>query len=172
MGPELSLGRMDGAKVIGRGDSRCGAGAPRQAAAAAPGTSAMSFAPSTGLLRSMAKGGPRLAAPQESPTTPVSARRSPPEPGTVAVAIAGPVDRADVARLCERIRVLLAADDADLVVCDVGALVAADAATVDVLARLQLTARRRGGRMRIRHASSELLDLLALMGLREVLPTG
>jgi ABC-type transporter Mla MlaB component len=88
------------------------------------------------------------------------------------VAIAGPVDRADIARLCERIRVLLAADGADLVVCDVGALVAADAATVDVLARLQLTARRLGGRIRIRHASSELLDLLALTGLREVLPTG
>lgn len=114
----------------------------------------------------------RLAAPEESPTTPVSARRSPPVSGTVAVAVAGPFERADIARLCEQIRALLAADDADLVVCDVGALVVADAATVDVLARLQLTARRLGGGIRIRHASSELLDLLALMGLREVLPTG
>jgi hypothetical protein len=54
------------------------------------------------------------------------------------------------------------------IVCDVGAL-APDAVTVDALARLQLTARRLGMEMRLRHASSELQDLLAFVGLRTVL---
>ena len=53
-------------------------------------------------------------------------------------------------------------------VCDVGAL-APDAVTIDALARLQLTARRLGREVRLRHASSELQELLAFVGLREVL---
>jgi ABC-type transporter Mla MlaB component len=56
-----------------------------------------------------------------------------------------------------------------IAVCDVGAA-AADAATVDRLARLQLAARRRGCRVQLRHASAELLDLLELMGLTGALP--
>jgi len=54
------------------------------------------------------------------------------------------------------------------VVCDVGGL-AADAEAVDVLARLQLAARRLGVEIRLRHASSELLELIAFAGLRDVL---
>jgi STAS domain-containing protein len=54
------------------------------------------------------------------------------------------------------------------VVCDVGGL-APDIAAVDVLARLQLTARRLGVEIRLRHASSELLELIAFAGLRDVL---
>ena len=54
------------------------------------------------------------------------------------------------------------------IVCDVGAL-APDALTVDVLARLQLTARRRGCEIRLRHASGELCELLDFVGLRDVL---
>ena len=46
----------------------------------------------------------------------------------------------------------------------------ADAATVDALARAQLAAVRRGCRLRLRHTSAELLDLIAFMGLEEVLP--
>jgi hypothetical protein len=37
------------------------------------------------------------------------------------------------------------------------------------LARLQLTGRRLGRQVRLRHACGELQDLLALMGLRDVL---
>jgi hypothetical protein len=44
-----------------------------------------------------------------------------------------------------------------------------DAAAIDTLARLQLTARRLGLELRLRHASNELQDLLAFAGLREVL---
>jgi ABC-type transporter Mla MlaB component len=45
-----------------------------------------------------------------------------------------------------------------------------DAATVDALARLQLTARRQGCEVRLRRASDELRELLGFMGLAEVLP--
>jgi len=55
------------------------------------------------------------------------------------------------------------------IVCDVGALVAPNVRTVGVLARLQLTARRRGHEIRLRHASRELQQLLAFVGLDDVL---
>ena len=54
------------------------------------------------------------------------------------------------------------------IVCDVGALVP-DALTIDTLARFQLTARRHGFEIRLRDASTELQDLLAFVGLRDVL---
>jgi ABC-type transporter Mla MlaB component len=45
-----------------------------------------------------------------------------------------------------------------------------DAATVDALARLQLAAQRRGCRIRLQNASPELRELVAFMGLQDVLP--
>jgi hypothetical protein len=47
---------------------------------------------------------------------------------------------------------------------------AADADTVDALARLQLAARRSGYELRLLHASPRLRALIALMGLEDVLP--
>jgi hypothetical protein len=58
---------------------------------------------------------------------------------------------------------------ADVALCDVAGM-DVDAVTVDALARLQVAAGRHGCRVRLRHASSELLDLVAFMGLRDVLP--
>lgn len=55
-------------------------------------------------------------------------------------------------------------------ICDVGAVRHPDARTVDALARLQLTARRRGLQVWLRDASPELRELLALMGLEQALP--
>ncbi len=55
-----------------------------------------------------------------------------------------------------------------VVVCDVGAVVGSDLATVDALAQLALVARRRGCRVQLRHASPELRELLALAGLADV----
>ena len=46
----------------------------------------------------------------------------------------------------------------------------ADVATVDALARLQLVAKRLGCRLRLRNASAELVELVAFMGLADVLP--
>lgn len=80
------------------------------------------------------------------------------------------IHRAAVRDLCERVRALLASGDAELVTCEVGDLMAPDATTVDALARLQLTARRSGGSIRLRHARRALCDLLALVGLEGVLP--
>jgi hypothetical protein len=54
------------------------------------------------------------------------------------------------------------------IVCDVARLTP-DAAAIDTLARLQLNARRLGLELRLRHASSELQDLLDFAGLRDVL---
>jgi hypothetical protein len=44
-----------------------------------------------------------------------------------------------------------------------------DLALVDSLARLQLDARRRGGRLRLRNVTDELRGLLELVGLADVL---
>ncbi len=54
------------------------------------------------------------------------------------------------------------------IVVDVRAL-AADALTIDVLAHLQLAARRLGTRVHLRNASDELLKLIAFAGLSEAL---
>lgn len=53
--------------------------------------------------------------------------------------------------------------------CDVHG-VEPDAVTVDALCRLQLGARRHGCEIRLRHASAQLLELVAFMGLTDVLP--
>ena len=61
-------------------------------------------------------------------------------------------------------------DDAGVeVVCDVSGVVEPDAATIEALARLQLSALRVGRRIRIEGAASRLTELLALTGLDEVL---
>ncbi len=111
-----------------------------------------------------------MAAP-EDPSARVPARRQPPQPKTIVVAIKAPIARADIAPLSECLRALLEVTRAHLVICDVDALVDPDAVTVDVLARLQLTARRLGRQVRLRHAPRELQELLALSGLSDVLPT-
>ena len=88
---------------------------------------------------------------------------------TLAFAIGGPITTADLPALCERVCALLGRSGAALAVCDVGG-VAPDAVTIDALARLQLAARRHGCQVRLRRASPELRELLAFMGLRDVLP--
>ena len=64
---------------------------------------------------------------------------------------------------------LLEGSGAGVAYCEVAG-VEPDAVTVDALARLQLAARRHGCRVRLRDASPELLELVAFMGLRDVLP--
>jgi ABC-type transporter Mla MlaB component len=88
---------------------------------------------------------------------------------TVAFVVRGPISRADLPGLCERIRASLAESGATLALCDVHG-VEPDAVTVDALARLQLAARQCGCQVRLRHASDDLLDLIAFMGLRDVVP--
>ena len=90
-------------------------------------------------------------------------------PPTISFAIVGPITRADLPGLCERVCVLLERASAGIAICDVAG-VDPDAVTVDALARLQLAARRHGCQVRLRHASDELLELVAFMGLTDVLP--
>ncbi len=91
-------------------------------------------------------------------------------PATIAFAVTGPITRDDLPGLCARVCSLL--DDnrgTEVAYCDVRD-VGVTAATVDALARLQLAAKHYGCRIRLRHASDELLRLVAFMGLEDVLP--
>ena len=88
---------------------------------------------------------------------------------TIAFAIEGPIARADLPGLCDRVCALLQQAAAGIALCDVSS-VDVDAVTVDALCRLQLAARRHGCQVRLRGASSQLLDLVAFMGLSDVLP--
>jgi ABC-type transporter Mla MlaB component len=80
--------------------------------------------------------------------------------------LAGPVTRDEVTGLCEDVRTLLEATGAGVVVCDVGGLGPPGLGAVDLLARLQLTARRAGGRIRLRDPDPGLHALLDLVGIR------
>jgi ABC-type transporter Mla MlaB component len=93
----------------------------------------------------------------------------PSPPRTITFAIRGPLAREDLPDLHERVCALLGGAGADVAVCDVEG-VAADAVSVDALARLQLAARRHRCRIEFRHASPELRDLIAFIGLEDVLP--
>ena len=90
-------------------------------------------------------------------------------PRTTAFSVGGPIARADMPGLCERVCALFQHSDAEIALCDVRG-VESDAVTVDALARLQLAARRYGCQVRLRNASKELRDLVAFMGLTDVLP--
>jgi len=92
-----------------------------------------------------------------------------PAPHPILFAISGPITRSDLPGLCTRVCRLLEANPAPVAFCDVRG-VDPDAVMVDALARLQLAARRHGCRVRLRGASDELRELVAFMGLGDVLP--
>jgi ABC-type transporter Mla MlaB component len=83
-------------------------------------------------------------------------------------AIWGPIARDDLPGLSDRVCALLREGGDDVARCDVRG-VDVDAVTVDALARLQLAAGRLGCQVRLRNASAELLELVAFMGLADVL---
>ena len=86
----------------------------------------------------------------------------------VAFAIRGPIAEADLPGLCARVCDLLGQTTESVVTCDV-LDVSPDAVTVDALAKLQLAATRRRCRIQLRNASPELRELVAFMGLSDVL---
>jgi ABC-type transporter Mla MlaB component len=90
-------------------------------------------------------------------------------PRTIAFAIHGPIARGDLGGLCDRVCALFTASLPDVAFCEVDT-VEPDAVTVDALARLQVAARRQGCQVRLRGASERLLELVAFMGLSDVLP--
>jgi ABC-type transporter Mla MlaB component len=87
----------------------------------------------------------------------------------VAFSIRGPIARAELPGLCDRVCAVLEQGHAAVVLCDVHG-VDPDAVTVDALARLQLAALRHGCQVRLCDASDELVELVAFMGLTNVLP--
>ena len=93
---------------------------------------------------------------------------SAPAPQTIAFAIWGPIARDDLPGLTDRVCALLRGSGAVTAVCDVTG-VEPDAITVDALARFQVAAGRLGCTVRLRNASAGLRELVALMGLRDIL---
>jgi ABC-type transporter Mla MlaB component len=92
-----------------------------------------------------------------------------PTPTTVRFEIRGPIARADLPGLCERVCALLSGSGADVAICDASG-VDVDAVTIDAVARLQLAARRHDCRIRLCSAPPELLELVSFMGLTNVIP--
>ncbi len=85
-------------------------------------------------------------------------------------AIRGPIARSDLPGLCDRVCALLTANPGVTVAdCDVSGL-EGDAVAVDALCRLQLAARRHGCRVVLRNCGEPLRELVAFVGLSEVLP--
>jgi hypothetical protein len=89
-------------------------------------------------------------------------------PRAIAFSIYGPIARADLSGLCDRVCALLREGRPDVAYCEIGG-VEPDAVTVDALARLQLAAGRCSCQVRLRGASEELRALVAFMGLADVL---
>jgi ABC-type transporter Mla MlaB component len=92
-----------------------------------------------------------------------------PEGSELTFVVNGPVVRADLPGLYQRVCCLLEGSDAHIAFCEVQR-VNADAVTVDALARLQLAARRHGCQVRLRGVSNQLRELVGFMGLGVVLP--
>ena len=86
-------------------------------------------------------------------------------------AIWGPIAREDLPGLCERVCAHMNEHGPGVTRCDVSG-VEPDAVTVDALCRLQLAARRLRCRVQLVNASAELCELIAFMGLTDVLPDG
>jgi ABC-type transporter Mla MlaB component len=87
--------------------------------------------------------------------------------GAPAFAVSGPIRRTDLPGLSDRVCAFLREQGPGEVLCDVAG-VPADAVTVDALARLQLGAVRAGCRIRLCNASRELVELVAFLGLADV----
>ena len=77
----------------------------------------------------------------------------------------GTPTRADIAARCADLAEALRGRDRGVVVCDVSAVSAPDLVTVEVLARMRLTARRFGWRLEVRGAGDDLRELAGLLGL-------
>jgi len=88
---------------------------------------------------------------------------------TISFVVWGPILRGDIPGLTARVCRLLEESEADVALCEVVDVEVPDAVTVEALARLQLGARRHQCRVLLLNASEELLDLVAFMGLSDVI---
>ncbi len=83
---------------------------------------------------------------------------------TITFAVRGPIERADLPGLSDRVCKLFAGNPGRVAQCDVSG-VEPDVVTVEALGRLQLVARRYACQVRLCNACDELLELVAFMGL-------
>ncbi len=86
---------------------------------------------------------------------------------TIIFSVEGSIARSDLEGLSARVCALMERSGARLALCDVRDI-EPDAVAIEALARIQLEARRRGCRLKLLHASPELLELVAFMGLSDV----
>ena len=86
------------------------------------------------------------------------------------VVLGGTASPDDIYGLCERVSAALDSCDSDVVICDVAGIDCPDLSTVGALARAQLSAKRRGGEIRLRQPPQALRDLLGLVALTDTLP--
>lgn len=84
------------------------------------------------------------------------------------VTIDDSIGQDDVVGHCARVGEDLEGCTAERLVCDVAGVARPDASTLDLIARLALTARRLGREMQLRHVSAPLEDLLRFVGLADV----
>ncbi|GAB3796050.1 STAS domain-containing protein [Micromonospora zhanjiangensis] len=84
-------------------------------------------------------------------------------------AIGARITRADIPVLCAELAALLRRPDRGVVLCDTSAVIRADVVTVEALARLRLTAGRHGWRLVVGGADPTLLQIVALLGLTDLL---
>jgi ABC-type transporter Mla MlaB component len=91
-----------------------------------------------------------------------------PAPQSIAFAIHGPIARDDLPGLCARVCALLGEHRPAVAFADVAGI-EPDAVCVDALARLQLAARGYGCQVRLQNATAALCELVAFMGLADVL---
>ena len=89
--------------------------------------------------------------------------------GAAVLVLEGRVGRGDTVRLTGRLLALLEGNASGRVVCDVSGVAGPDLGTVEVLARLRLTARRAGRRLVLRGVNGDLAELVLLAGLSDVL---
>jgi ABC-type transporter Mla MlaB component len=87
--------------------------------------------------------------------------------GTIAIALRGPLGRADLPALMARFARELERSQAELAVCEL-IEVEPDAVALDALARLRVVAHRCGCELHVHEPSDELVELLALSGLGEL----
>jgi STAS domain len=97
-----------------------------------------------------------------------------PDGGMVApafeVELKTPTSPEATAALCRRVRSALLATDNAVLICDLRRVTEPDATVIDALARIQLTARRLGRSIELRHARAEIREFVRLAGLADVVP--
>lgn len=89
-------------------------------------------------------------------------------PDAVVFAVYPPIGRADLGTECDRLADLLRGGAVRTVVVDLAAFTEPDVVVVELVARLQLTAARLGGRIGLVGVGRRLLQLLTLTGLHTV----